>query len=212
MSPGIRATVAFDSSDVCPLAAVSASEETTVRTVATSVATRDSPGSVTEFRIVADDPLDDDRFSRVISYGETDVYRFEHGREGGCPCAALGRFGCPVDRYVADRGRLTLTFHAADFHHLQELVAALREQFPGLDIRRLVRDPGESTADGVFVDRSRLTDRQFEVLHTAYEMGYFEQPRRANAGEVAAALEINPSTFAEHLTAAQRKLLGDVLA
>jgi predicted DNA binding protein len=212
MSPGIRATVAFDSPDVCPLAAVSAAEDTTVRAVSTSVVTRNAPGSVTEFHIAADDPLDDDRFSRVVSYGETDVYRFEHGRDGGCPCTELGRLGCPVARYVADRGRLTLTFHAADFDRLQELVAALRDRFPDLDIRRLVRDPGEAAVDGVFVDRSRLTDRQFEVLHTAYEMGYFERPRRANAGEVAAALEINPSTFAEHLTAAQRKLLGDVLA
>lgn len=212
MSPGIRATVAFDSPDVCPLAAVSATANATIRSVSTSVATPDSPGSVTEFHVAADGPLDDDRFSHVISYGETDVYRFEHGRESGCPCTELGRFGCPVARYVADSGRLTLTFHAADFDRLQELVAALRERFPGLDIRHLVRDPGRAAGDGVFVDRSRLTDRQLEVLHTAYEMGYFEQPRRANAGEVAAALEINPSTFSEHLTAAQRKLLGDLLA
>jgi len=212
MSPGIRATVAFDSPDVCPLAAVSATADATIRSVSTSVAMPDSPGSVTEFRVAADDPLDDDRFSQVISYGETEVYRFEHGRESGCPCVALGRFGCPVSRYVADSGRLTLTFHAPDFDRLQELVAALRERFPTLDIRRLVRDPERAAGDGVFVDRSRLTDRQFEVLHTAYEMGYFERPRRANAGEVAAALEINPSTFAEHLTAAQRKLLDDVLA
>jgi predicted DNA binding protein len=49
------------------------------------------------------------------------------------------------------------------------------------------------------------------VLETAHEMGYFERPRRANGTEVAAALDIDPSTFSEHLAAAQRKLLRDVL-
>jgi len=42
-------------------------------------------------------------------------------------------------------------------------------------------------------------------------MGYFERPRDANAGAVAEALDIAPSTFAEHLAAAQRKLLDEAL-
>jgi predicted DNA binding protein len=57
----------------------------------------------------------------------------------------------------------------------------------------------------------RLTDRQREVLRTAHEMGYFEYPRGANAGEVATALDIEPSTFTEHLNAAQSKLLDELL-
>ncbi|MFW6000412.1 MAG: helix-turn-helix domain-containing protein, partial [Halorubrum sp.] len=57
-----------------------------------------------------------------------------------------------------------------------------------------------------------LTDRQCEVLRTAYRMGYFERPRDANASEVADALDISPSTFAEHLATAQRKLLEEALA
>jgi hypothetical protein len=42
-------------------------------------------------------------------------------------------------------------------------------------------------------------------------MGYFEHPRTANAGEVADELDISRSTFAEHLAAAQSKLLDAVL-
>lgn len=42
-------------------------------------------------------------------------------------------------------------------------------------------------------------------------MGYFERPRRANATEVADVLDINPSTFSEHLAAAESKLIEDVL-
>jgi len=78
---------------------------------------------------------------------------------------------------------------------------------------------GESTTSeaieretAVPVDLEKLTDRQREVLETAYEMGYYQYPRGANASEVADALDICPSTLAEHLAAAQTKLLDDVLA
>ncbi|WP_455429089.1 helix-turn-helix domain-containing protein [Haloarcula regularis] len=63
----------------------------------------------------------------------------------------------------------------------------------------------------MLVDRGQLTDRQREVLETAVEMGYFEYPKGANAGEVAEALDITVSTFAEHLAAAETKLLGSIV-
>ncbi|QPV64044.1 helix-turn-helix domain-containing protein [Halosimplex litoreum] len=53
-----------------------------------------------------------------------------------------------------------------------------------------------------------LTDRQLEVLVTAYRVGYFQRPRETTGAEVADALSISPSTFSQHLRAAQRKLLA----
>ena len=49
------------------------------------------------------------------------------------------------------------------------------------------------------------------MVETAHEMGYFEYPRGANAEEVAAELDVHPSTLAEHLAAAQAKLLDQLL-
>lgn len=211
MSGGIRATVAFPEPPVCPIARASAETESVVDTVANSVPTDGAP-SVTEFSLSETDMPEDVSVERVISYGHTTVFRYTHGEEIDCPCKCLGRFGCPVDRYFARDGRLTLVFHAADFDELQELVAALREHFSSVDIRRLVRSPeDEGPTDAVFVDRGKLTDRQLEVLRTAYEMGYFERPRRANATDIAEELDITASTLAEHLASAQTKLVGDVL-
>ena len=42
-------------------------------------------------------------------------------------------------------------------------------------------------------------------------MGYFERPKGANATDVADELGINRSTFSEHVSAAERKILTDVL-
>lgn len=58
------------------------------------------------------------------------------------------------------------------------------------------------------VIQDRLTDRQWEVLETAYRLGYFERPRVRTGEEVAARLDITSATFSQHLRAAQRNLLA----
>jgi predicted DNA binding protein len=104
-----------------------------------------------------------------------------------------------------------LSFVARDLESVREIVTVLKEQYD-VSLECLTRS---ATADGesdrVFVDRSVLTERQREVLETALEMGYFDHPKNANATEVAAALDISRSTFAEHVSAAQSKLLQSIL-
>ena len=56
-----------------------------------------------------------------------------------------------------------------------------------------------------------LTDRQREVIETAYEMGFYEVPRETSTEEVAEKLDLDPSTVAEHLQRAERNVLGEVL-
>lgn len=59
--------------------------------------------------------------------------------------------------------------------------------------------------------RDTLTDRQREVVHTAYEMGYYEIPRRVSTADVASELELDQSTVSEHLQRAECNLLTNVL-
>jgi len=54
---------------------------------------------------------------------------------------------------------------------------------------------------------AELTDRQLEVVQTAYREGYYEVPRDASTADVAAELDVDPSTVAEHLQRAERNLL-----
>ena len=55
---------------------------------------------------------------------------------------------------------------------------------------------------------AELTDRQREVVETAYEAGYYEVPRAATAAEVAAELDLDSSTVVEHLQRAERNLMA----
>lgn len=52
-----------------------------------------------------------------------------------------------------------------------------------------------------------LTERQREVLRTAYGMGYYDVPRTVSTEDVAAELGVDASTVAEHLQRAERNLL-----
>jgi len=154
----------------------------------------------------------DTDLSRVFNYGATAVYRLDRRPGAACPCDVVERFDTPVADARCRNGRLRLVFHATDVTELQEIIGALREAFPAVDVRRLLRSDHEQPDEELlFVDRGRLTDRQREVLETAHRMGYFDHPKGANAGEVAAELDISRSTFAEHLAAAQSKLLDAVL-
>ncbi|MFB6071638.1 MAG: helix-turn-helix domain-containing protein [Halobacterium sp.] len=209
MPAGIRVTVEFPAPPVCPIAALSARAGTVINDVSTSVSTTD--GCVTEFLVDADAvPADSD--DPVFTYADRNLYRVAHEAGDDCPCTCLGEFDTPIDRYFAKDGSLEVVFHVGEFDELQAIVGELRERFEDVDIQRLVRAPTEATArDTVFVDRGKLTDRQLEVLQTAHDMGYFERPRGANASEIADELGISPSTFSEHLLAAQNKLFEDVL-
>ncbi|MCU4751162.1 helix-turn-helix domain-containing protein [Halobacteria archaeon AArc-curdl1] len=215
MSSGIRATVAVTTPEGCPLAEFSRAVETSITQVSTSSARADDVGNTTEFLAPtarATDAQPDSVRGPIFSYGDTAIYRFEHDTDTTCPCTCLGSYGCPIHRYDVEDGTLTVVFHAETFDQLQSIMADFRDQFDAVDVQQLLRPPLKGTPkERVFVNRGKLTDRQEEVLETAFDMGYFERPKGANATEIAATLDIAPSTVTEHLVAAQRKLLGDVL-
>lgn len=73
------------------------------------------------------------------------------------------------------------------------------------DLRRLGSYEGGSDPTDA------LTDRQREVLRTAFEMGYYEVPRAVSTEAVAAELGLDGSTVVEHLQRAERNVLGRVL-
>jgi len=56
-----------------------------------------------------------------------------------------------------------------------------------------------------------LTERQREVITSAYELGYYDVPRRIKTEELARRLKIRGSTAAMHRIKAERRLLAELL-
>jgi hypothetical protein len=214
MAEGIRVEVKIDRPDGCTVAQASAAVDGSTYSVSRSLNPEDPETVTVEFMLDADlegVPLQDD-VEPVFRYGSQTVYRYRRQRGRMCPCECVEAADCPVVDLHTRGSSLFLVFHAPDMERLQTVVRSLRDRFPSLDVQRLLRSR-EDRADHslVFVDRGKLTDRQREVLETAHELGYFEHPKESNGGEVADALGISTSTFAEHLSAAQRKLLATIL-
>lgn len=65
--------------------------------------------------------------------------------------------------------------------------------------------------DGPAAPLHALTERQQEVLETAFDMGYFAVPRETTTEAVADELGVDPSTVREHLQRAQQNLVTAVL-
>ena len=63
------------------------------------------------------------------------------------------------------------------------------------------------TYEGCDQPLNELTERQREVIQTAYDMGYYEVPREVTTEDIAAELAVDSSTIAEHLQRAERNLL-----
>jgi predicted DNA binding protein len=53
-----------------------------------------------------------------------------------------------------------------------------------------------------------LSDREYKILSLAYEIGYFDYPKRIKAKELASILGIRKSTLIYHLRNAERKIIG----
>jgi predicted DNA binding protein len=212
---GVRAGIAIHGPRNCPLVDASTAHDGPITGINWTHA---GDTHTEEFRVRHPDAVDAAEGipdpESVVDLGDERVYRYDRPRDGGCACRVIEELDCPIADARAEDGVLLLTLHLPELERLRDVVSALDGSAERVEVRYLVegaaRDDGAS--DRTLVDRGRLTDRQREVLRTAYRMGYFERPRDANARAVADALDISPSTFAEHLATAQRKLLEETLA
>jgi hypothetical protein len=205
---GIRAELRVTTGS-CPVAAASAAADDGIGSVSWSAPAAD--GTVVEEFTVERDVTDVPTGDPVYVTNDTATYRFERTSEG-CVCASIESFGLPISSVRASDGALILTVYVEELARIRDVVTTLRDRYENVAIRHLSRSGDADERELVVVDRSRLTDRQREVLETAHEMGYFAHPKGANAGEVAEALDIAPATLAEHLAAAQSKILDALLA
>jgi predicted DNA binding protein len=213
MPDGVRAELAVHEPKHCPLATLADESDAPVTDVTWAAGEH---GTAEEFRIESDAEVTAslDAASPVVDVGDERVYRFERDSETACACEIVESLGSPVADVRLQDGTLVLTLHLDGVERLRTIVTELAEAAERVELHYLVHtgnDGDGGDGDPTVVDRDRLTDRQREVVRTAHRMGYFSYPREANATAVADALDIGPSTFAEHLAAAQRTLFDDLL-
>jgi predicted DNA binding protein len=211
MASSIRTEIGIGAPGDCPVAQASADTDSRVSHVSRSSGVVSDGGVTEEFTIDSKVSLDEPGVDRIFESESQTVFRFDRDRDWQCPCERIEHYGCPVSNVHARDGTLFISFYGRDLDTVQTIINDLHESFDDIRVRQLTRTEDKADHDFVFVDRNRLTSRQREVLETGYRMGYFDHPKEANAGDVAEELGIAPSTFSEHLAAAQRKILEALL-
>lgn len=110
---------------------------------------------------------------------------------------------------VAD-GTLSITVEAppdADTRAIQETLTSCT---PDLTLTTKRERERERAAAAETDPRDCLTDRQQEVLRTAFLAGYYAWPRDTNAEQLAETLDIASPTLHQHLRRAERNLLDSI--
>ncbi len=211
MVSGIHVQLAVSNADSCPASAISEGVEIDSLRV-DHHATPTTTEVVGELTIDRSDDIETkpEAVAEVFSDDTKSVYRYTH--DDSCPCQFVPTHGCPVRSLRADSGQLIVSFIAPNLDTVRDVVTDLRSCSESVAVNRLTRSAPTEEQSLLFVDRTAFTDRQYEALETAHEMGYFASPKGATAEEVATELGISVATFLEHLSVAQTKLLDQILA
>lgn len=222
MSGGIHAEVAVRDTRACQVNPYSNREGKTVTSVTKSRVPGKNGALVEEFTLIDEgasieldggQATDGEHAEKLFESGEKEVFRFERQTPQHCVCERIELHDCPIRNVEALDGTLYVTFVTPDHETLQSVLQELAGVYDSMSVCRLLQTEGNGGTDqSTIVDIGALTERQREVLSTAHKLGYFEHPREVSAATVADELGIVASTFSEHLAAAQRNLLGELLS
>lgn len=169
---------------------VSGCDHSTVRAVL------DDRHAVSQYQIVSEG--EDGTVLEVTVEGETIVSRLV--QHGGRP-----------QRIVAEGGTLSIEVDVPTSTDVRSFVATLGEDGT-VDLRSKQErsqslQSGSSTAETLL---SALTDRQREVLRTAYHAGFFNWPRDTTGEELAVMLDVSQPTVNRHLRLAQQRITAQL--
>jgi PAS domain S-box-containing protein len=149
--------------------------------------------------------------------GIDDVRRMSGGDTGGVLrltltgpflATALADHGAIVRRVRATPTGTSLTVDVSEGVDARRVRQLLVERFG--DVELTSKHTREGTSEHGFYASvlDQLTDRQLEVLETAYYSGYFESPRGCTGEDVADSLGISPQAFYQHVRTVQRKFFA----
>ena len=129
---------------------------------------------------------------------------------------SLSRNDAVPYRLLAADDRVRTVAIVDDWDHLKDLAGRLESDFEAFEL--IGTSPVESLGSPLGLDslrnavQGRLTEKQLELVETAYRMGYFEVPQETKSKEVAAELDITQPTFSEQFRQAEDEILSLLFA
>lgn len=123
---------------------------------------------------------------------------------------------CRVTGITATAGNERVRAEVPQHVDVSAVIEAFRKDYPDAQLtrRRETDRQVPLLTEGQLSEQllQDLTDRQLQTLRTAHAMGYFQHPRDITGCELAEEMGITSPTLAQHLRAAEQKLLDRLFA
>jgi len=134
--------------------------------------------------------------------------RFEVYPAAPTVATALADRGARVQSLTADGSGVKITVEVMPTTDVREFVEALDDRYAAATLVARRDLPIDRTRSGFRATvEERLTDRQHQILRTAFLSGYFEWPRTTTGEEIAETFDVSQPTINRHLRVSERKLL-----
>jgi DNA-binding CsgD family transcriptional regulator len=160
---------------------------------------RDVLGRVNGLQIVEAAPITDGRFNLLVTLDPAEIPLFQD------LFGALTLEGMIVAKPVIYRNKQV---HARIVGSTSALQSAIG-RFPS-EVDLKIDSVGEFNQSRE-TPLSTLSDRQREAVLTAFNIGYYDHPRKATHEEIAAQLGCAPNTVSDHLQKAEKKIMAELL-
>jgi hypothetical protein len=147
-----------------------------------------------------------DEVQQISSDGESGVLRLRLTQ----PFLALelAEHGAVFREATADPDTTTLVVDVPDGIDVRTVTQLVDGTFATVDLRAKQTLDQTAGHDRYSKFMEEVTDRQLEVIQTAYYSGFFESPRESTGEDVAEMLGISPAAFYQHARTVQRKLFS----
>ena len=113
-------------------------------------------------------------------------------------CQALTGSDCFLtSALLKDDGQVEWKLITGEEGSLLQLITNLEESGCSVELKKSTR----------LLKRSQLTKRQEEIIHIAFEKGYYDIPKKITIDGLARSFKISPSTLAEILQRGEKKIM-----
>lgn len=117
--------------------------------------------------------------------------------------------GVQLTEVIADESSVRIVLECPPSVSARDIIELAKFQFTDVAVtaqRQRSRDEAPSPNSSLTL--ADLTDRQRDVLETAFRNGFFAWPREATAEEVAATLDISQPAFSRHIRRGEQKVFS----
>jgi predicted DNA binding protein len=121
---------------------------------------------------------------------------------------SLADHGAVLRRVTADGSTAQLIIDVPSSVDPRSVIHLVSNTLSNVELLSKQKRDQSSTRDLYSTFLDTVTDRQLEVIQTAFYGGFFETPRENTGEEIAEALGISPPAFYRHNRTVQRKLFS----